>query len=150
MCRTYALLDIKFNQQTAMWLQSHAVRQNEWACLILACMHSSSDVKEGLVEFFIHLCHLAALAAVSKPHYACKQEKCMPTHSTLVQMTLDLVWLLSTPFIALVGSALLCSIPSSHKKALARIKQLHNRKSHKDDFLYNYFFKMGQTRLLFC
>ena len=44
-------------------------------------MHSSSDVKEGLAEFFIHLCHRAALAAIIKLHCACKQEKRKPTHS---------------------------------------------------------------------
>ena len=56
----------------------------EQSGLILACMHSSSDVKEGLAEFFIHLCHQAASAAISKLQCACKQEKRMPTHSTLV------------------------------------------------------------------
>ena len=55
--------------------QSHLYQGRMSVCVLSclhACMYSSSDVKEGLAEFFIHLRHRAA---ISKPQRACKQEK---------------------------------------------------------------------------
>ena len=63
-------------------------------------MHSSSDVKQGLAEFFIHLCHLAASAAVIKPHHACKEEK----HIHLFYLGID-------DFVEMVDSQKYCGEP---------------------------------------
>ena len=92
------LMDPHPSQQHAVWqLQQEVTR-------LKARFKPTSPKKSGVDGEQIRCQHILVSCFTCTPHG-------------------DLVWLLSPPVIALVGSALWCSILSSHTKALAPVQQ---------------------------